>query len=213
MSKSVELLRSAPTQARSREALERFITAGEQLLSENKFEQVGISELSSLAKSSVGTFYRLFEDKEVLFRLLHERFVKETKALLDDALDPDRWQEGSVEDILRTLIQAMGTLYANKEGLLRALIIRSSSDVGFRQGLHDLNRHISEKLTPLLVSRKDEIGHRYPDLAIKFGLNVVLGTMNHQTLAGISLMKTEDLVAELADVLFCYLRTEPHVSA
>ncbi len=67
---------------------------------------------------------------------------------------------------------------------------------------------MSDKLEPLLEARKGEIGHRYPDTALKFGLNVVLGTMNHQTLAGASLMKTQDLVDELSDVLFSYLRLE-----
>ncbi len=209
MSDPVDLLRSPPTQARSREALERFIVAGEKALSENTFEQIGIAELSALAQSSVGTFYRLFTDKEVLFRLLHERFVVDTKQTLGEALDAERWENtGSAGDVLRALIEALGQLYANKEGLLRALIIRSSSDVGFRKGLHDINRHISNKLTPLLEARIDDIGHDNPEEAIKFGLNVVLGTMNHQSLAGLSVMDTPGLVDELTDVLFRYLRIQ-----
>ncbi len=206
MGKVVTALRSMPSQARSREALERFIAAGEQSLEDNAFENMSISELATMASSSVGTFYRLFTDKEVLFQLLHERFVDDARAMLDLALDEDRWEGAGAADILRELVQTLAKLYGKKEGLLRALIIRSSSDVGFRKDLHGINQHISNKITPLILARKNEIGHSKPNEAIAFGINVVLGTMNHHTLAGLKTMSMKALVRELTDVLFCYLR-------
>ncbi len=82
----------------------------------------------------MGTFYRLFKDKEALFKLLHEKFVLEANELVDKVLGPDRWvNEESAAKVLRTLIEALGSLYADKEGMLRALIIRSPSDGGYRK--------------------------------------------------------------------------------
>ncbi len=208
MSELTELLRSKPTQARSREALERFIEAGEQSLADNTFEQIGVSALAKLAKSSVGTFYRLFDDKEVLFRLLYDRFVQETKQLITDTLDEERLAGVSAAGVLSALIEALASLYCNREGLLRALIIRSSSDVGFRAGLHSLNKLMADKLTPLLDARKTEIGHPNSDEAISFALSVVLGTMNHQSLAGQSFMSNTHIVTELEELVFSYLRID-----
>lgn len=209
MPKSVELLRSPPTQARSKEALERFINAAEKALHKNTFEQASIAELAVMAKSSVGTFYRLFTDKEVLFRLLHNRLMAEAQDSISEALDAKYWKDqGSAADILEALVKTLVGMYANKEGLIRALIIRSSSDIGFRKDLHKVNQHISRKLTPLLRTRKGEIKHPKPDKAVAFGLTVVLGAMNHQSLAGISTMKNEELVRELSDLLLRYLRIQ-----
>ncbi len=206
MAKMVAVLRSEPTQARSREALERFITAGEQALSDNQFEQLSVSELAALADSSVGTFYRLFTDKEVLFQLVHDRFVHQAKAMLDEALDEDRWVGLGVADILSELVSTLARLYGKQEGMLRASIIRYSSDVGLRKDIRGVNQHISNRLTPLLESRIQEIGHPKPSEAIAFGINVVMGTMNHYTLAGLKNMTMKALVTELKDVLMSYLR-------
>lgn len=206
MAKMAAVLRSEPTQARSREALERFIAAGEQALIDNQFEQLSIAELAAMADSSVGTFYRLFTDKEILFHFLHERFVLHAKALVDEALDENRWEAADIADILSELVHTLARLYGKKEGLLRALIIRCSSDVGFRKDIQGVNQHISNKLTPLLVSRMQEIGHPKPTEAIAFGINVVMGTMNHHTLAGLKNMSMKVLVRELTDVLLSYLR-------
>ncbi len=208
MPDSLQFLRSPPTQARSKKALERFIVAGEQVLADNLFEQISISELAALASSSVGTFYRLFTDKEGLFQLLHERFVNETRSFLDETLAEKKWQAKGAADVIHGLVEALVHLYGNKEGLLRALIIRSSSDINFRNNLHGLNSHISNKLTPLLLTRKQQIGHPSPQKAVAFSINIILGTMNHNTLAGIEQMTMPSLCQELTDVILSYLRIE-----
>ena len=63
-----------PMQERSRQAFERLLQVGEQLLAENRFDEIGVADLAKLAETSVGTFYRLLKDKDTLSRLLLQRF-------------------------------------------------------------------------------------------------------------------------------------------
>ncbi|MFC6978716.1 TetR/AcrR family transcriptional regulator [Microbulbifer taiwanensis] len=66
-----------PNQARSRQALERLLAAGEKLLADNQFEEASVAEIARLAESSVGTFYRLLGDKDTLSLLLLQRFMQQ----------------------------------------------------------------------------------------------------------------------------------------
>ena len=73
-----------PTQARSKQAFEHLLQVGEQLLAENRFDEIGVADLAKLAETSVGTFYRLLKDKDTLSRLLLQRFFSDMAALEDE---------------------------------------------------------------------------------------------------------------------------------
>ena len=70
---------ASPTQARSKKALERFLNVAAELLANNQFEETGISQIAQLAESSVGTFYRLLGDKDVLLYAVHQHFVEQSR--------------------------------------------------------------------------------------------------------------------------------------
>src|SRR6218665_1362382 len=78
---------ASPTQARSKKALERFLNVAADLLADNQFEETGISQIAQLAESSVGTFYRLLGDKDVLLYAVHERFVEQSRAAIDSLVE------------------------------------------------------------------------------------------------------------------------------
>jgi hypothetical protein len=65
-----------PTQARSKQAFERLLLVGEQLLAENRFDEIGVADLGQAGGNLVGTFYRLLGDKDTLSRLLLQRFFR-----------------------------------------------------------------------------------------------------------------------------------------
>ncbi len=195
-----------PNQARSREALDRFLAAGEALLAENQYEEAGVADIAKKAESSVGTFYRLLTDKETLSLLLLQRFFTQIEALVEDTLDTEQWQGQGITDIADAFVKMFVDAYHGHAGTLRALILRASKDADFRNQVHNLNTLISARLSKLLKQRRQEITHPKPDQAIKSVTHMVLGILNQHTITGtLGGLSQRALVDELKRVFLTYL--------
>ena len=84
-----------PTQARSKQAFERLLQVGEQLLAENRFDEIGVADLAKLAETSVGTFYRLLNDKDTLSRLLLQRFFSDMVTQVEALTELHQWRSAA----------------------------------------------------------------------------------------------------------------------
>lgn len=195
-----------PHQPRSREALDRLIEAGESLLEEHAFESAAVSEIALRAGSSVGSFYRLVGNKDELLRAIHDRFLGESQEQIEAALAPGALADLDAPAVVRAFVAFLVDVYARREGLLRALIVRSSAEPEFRIGVQALNTRLEERLGLLLAPHRARIGHPRPREAIRFGVAVVLGALNQNTFAQSATAKnTPALIRELTRVLTAYL--------
>ncbi|HVL01201.1 MAG TPA: TetR/AcrR family transcriptional regulator [Dongiaceae bacterium] len=194
-----------PAQQRSKDALDRFLKAAEQALVNNQFEETGVTELAQMADSSVGTFYRLIGDKNLLLMEVHQRFIGRVKSLTDATLDPERWNGIGLEPIVSTYVSVVMDSHRQSEGLLRALIRRSSADPFFRERFHAMNNYIGGKFVALVLQRSDEINHPKPAKAAELASQVLLGAMNHNTLAGLGSLSGAALKRELTLMVCRYL--------
>lgn len=197
-------------QARSQETLERILEAAEEVVSEKGFESATVSEIVRRAKSSVGSMYARFNDKDSLLVCLHERFCEQAVATTDAALDPARWEGATIAEIFSTAIPFVVQVYRAKRGLIRAFIVRGSTDHQFAERAGRLGRAVSERLIALLMARRDEIKHPDPVLAVDFGLRMTFDTLDQATLFSdiqrmtIS-MTPQQLAEELTRVFLSYL--------
>ncbi|MEX2206873.1 MAG: TetR/AcrR family transcriptional regulator [Myxococcota bacterium] len=198
-----------PRQARSRDALEQFVRAGEELLAAHEYESAAVGEIARRAGSSVGSFYRLVGDKDRLLRAIHDRFLDDSHARLENELSEPRFAGREPAAIVRVFVATLVDIHARREGLLRALIVRSSADPEFRARVHALNDALETRLATLLSPYRARIGHPRPREAIRFGLRVVLGALNQNTFAHSPESRdTSLLVRELSRVLVSYLALE-----
>jgi AcrR family transcriptional regulator len=200
-------------QARSQETLERILDAAEEVVSEKGFDNATVSEIVRRAKSSVGSMYARFHDKDSLLVCLHERFCEQAIATAEVALDPARWDGASIADIFSTAIPFLVHVYHLKRGLIRAFIVRGSEDQAFAERGGRLSREIAERLIVLLEARGDEIKHPDPKLAVDFGLRMTFDTLDQATLfSGIQRStigySPEQLAEELARAFLSYLGVE-----
>lgn len=195
-----------PKQIRSKEALERFLSAGERLLAENRYEEAGIALLAREADSSVGTFYRLLTDKETLSLLLLQRFFTQMEQTIEYTFEPVRWNGKNVTDIAIKFINVFVDLYRGRAGTLRAVILRASKDPLFRNQVHQLNDLISHRLGGLLEARRAEITHPKPEQAINTVAHMVLGILNQHSITGtLGALSKKNLSLELTRVFVNYL--------
>jgi AcrR family transcriptional regulator len=199
-----------PQQARSRETLDRILDAAEALFSEKGFDDTPVAEVVRRAGSSVGAFYTRFEDKEGLLQALYDRFQAEAMATADASLNPDRWEGASIPEILGVVIRFLVSIYRDRTGLIRALVMRGHVNPEFHARRERLSEHVSERLKALLLARADEIRHPDPERAAVFGLMLVMDAIESALLFGemrsASLsLEDDELAAELTVAYLAYL--------
>jgi AcrR family transcriptional regulator len=208
----VEWVRSTH-QARSQETVERILEAAEEIIAEKGFDNATVSEIVARAKSSVGSMYARFADKDSLLVTLHQRFCEQAIATTDAALDPVRWEGASIGEIMSVAIPFVVHVYQLKRGLIRAFIVRGSTDRQFVERAGELGRVISERLISLLLARREEIKHPDPALAVDFGLRMVFDTQDQATLYGdvqrsATKVSSEQFSEELTRAFLSYLGVE-----
>ena len=200
-------------QARSQETLERILEAAEEVVSEKGFDNATVSEIVRRANSSVGAMYARFNDKDSLLVVLHERFCEQALATTEAVLDPARWEGAPIAEILATALPFVVHVYQKKQGLLRAFMMRGCADPQFAERASRVGREISEQMISLLMSRRDEIKHPDPVLAVDFALRATFDVMDLTTFYGdiqrSKLTLTADQLAEeLTRMFCCYLGIE-----
>lgn len=195
-----------PAQARSREALERLLATGETLLAENRFDEIGVADLAREARTSVGTFYRLLGDKETLSSLLLQRFFTDLVARIEALTEPGQWQQRSLDDFVRAMVVMFVSVNRGRQGVLRALITRSSRDADFRTRVHQLNHLVGARTVAVLAGKAASIGHPKPAQAMQVVTPVLLGILNQHTLTGsLAFLSAQELEDELVRIALRYL--------
>jgi AcrR family transcriptional regulator len=198
---------ASPTQVRSKQALERFLNVAATQLTNNTFEETGIAQLAQLAESSVGTFYRLLGDKDALLYAVHSRFVEHAQNAVDALSNELKLSQlplsGKIENFVIAVIQQ----FQGNEGLLRALIRRSSADIQFRQRFHHINTYISQAFSQLALDHANELLDPQPAQAADLAAHILIASMNYFTLVG-SFGSTPPKVipSELTRVICSYLQ-------
>lgn len=199
-----------PRQARSQETLDRILDAAESLVQEKGFDDTPVSEIVSRAGSSVGAFYSRFPDKDALLHALYERYFEQAMATADDALDPSRWENAGIDDLVRAVVAFLVVIYREQRGLIRAFVLRNHIDAAFQARRGRLSHHVSERLSALLVARGGEIRHPDPERAATFGMTLIFATLDSailfgETRSGAEALSDEDLVTELTRAFLAYL--------
>ncbi len=79
-------LRRAPTQKRSRERVERILTAAVAMIEEAGSDAMRMSDLAERAEVSIGSLYQYFPDKGAVIRTLAERYNAQGRECIEEGL-------------------------------------------------------------------------------------------------------------------------------
>jgi AcrR family transcriptional regulator len=199
-----------PQQVRSQETLERLLDAAEQLVGEKGFADTPVAEIARRAESSVGAFYARFPDKDALLHALYDRYYGQAIATADAALDPARWDGARIPEVLAAVVRFLVSIYREQSGLIRAFVVRNHTDAEFQARRERLSHYVNERLSALLLARRDEIAHPDPERAAAFGLTLVFSTLESALLfgelrSGALVLNDDDLAAELTRAYLAYL--------
>ena len=199
-----------PQQARSQQTLDRILDAAEALVAHKGFEDTSVAEIARRAGSSVGAFYTRFRDKDGLLYALYERYLEQAVATADDALDPARWRDAGVAELISAVMRFLVEIYRERSGLMRAFALRNYTDFDFRSRQERLSHYVSDKLIALLLERRQEMRHPDPEQAAAFCLTMAFATIESailfgETRSGALVLSDESLADHLIRATLAYL--------
>lgn len=162
-------------QARSRDSLSRLLKATVEVLDEDGIEGATIPRIAARANVSPGTVYRRFRDKDALLREVCLRMLEDGFRQTSEFLAVERWEGKSLKEFVRSVIALTLKGQRAHRGLLRAMLFFTIQhpDAAFVRKSAELQRKTFEDLAELLLTRRGEIRHPHPELAVKFAMLMV----------------------------------------
>lgn len=82
-----DALRRSPSQQRSRERVEKMLTAAAELIAEKGSDALRMGEVAERAGVSIGSLYQFFPDKAAVIRTLAERYNAAGRACIAEGLE------------------------------------------------------------------------------------------------------------------------------
>lgn len=200
---------STPKQARSERTLEQILAAAERLIVARGLRAVSIADIVAEAGTSVGGFYGRFRDKEELLLALHERAQQELRAEVATLLDPTRWQAATLADIVRVCVTALVRRGLDRRRLNAAFLESVAAHPEGWQRAVDFRAQLVDGVMALLLSRRGEITHPSPVLAVRFAVEAALAVVDERALfhaiEPTASLEGEALATEITRLVLSYL--------
>jgi AcrR family transcriptional regulator len=204
-----------PAQQRSRETMDRFAQAAEELLKDRPFEAISIQDIARHAGRPVGSFYARFGSKEALIPFLYERYHESLHAVFSSRLERVDWERLDLAGTVASLVDFLLGIYDERRWLIRALVLFARTRpealpadvVRRRTQLYDLP-------VAILMRHRAGIRHDDPEEAIRFGIFLVSSVAREKLLfaetphARVTPMSRRAMRDELVHVLHSYLAVE-----
>lgn len=167
-----------PRQARSEQTQRRIGEALLKLLEEREYADITTGDICARAAASPSSFYARFADKAAVLEWLRSEYFEQSRQVLGERLDAERWRGASLETVVRELMSGYVAFLRRHRHVLRAIAIENrlhpGGEVNGRS--RPLNRVSYERITALVLGRREEITHPDPEFAAAFGLTAVYAT-------------------------------------
>lgn len=166
----------APRQARSRAALQRLLSAAEDVLINDGVDEFTIARVAEHAGVSVGGVYRRFAGKEQLIEAVRQNLLARMQDAVGDAL---AGAEPSVRGVLAAFTGALGEILSVSGQVIPVILAghrvpEPPAQAG--EALAGLQQRFLDAITPY----RHEIDHPDPDRALRIAFRTVAGAAVHR---------------------------------
>jgi len=198
-----------PLQKRSREAWERILGAGVNLLSQGGYDAFTIAAVCERAEVPPRAIYARVDTKEGLFLAVYEHglaSVREQMAAVFEGLSTTEKHHGAQ---LRVIVRGFAQVFdANADFLKPVLLLSSTHPEVHRRG-STYSRELGWNFTAALQHLKPAIKHDKPELALQFCFSMVHSAVVMRTMYGpgfaIPPVTQQKFADELAEAAARYL--------
>lgn len=160
-------------QTRSQRTQVKLLDAAAELFADKGSGATTVADIAARAGCTTGAVYHHFKDKQALLFALLQRTSEEYRATIQAAVDPARWEGARCLEILRAYLEFSLEMGRNRPVTKGAAIEVAREDAGFREHLAELRSELNDGLLELMMARRDEFGHRQPETAAKFVLDML----------------------------------------
>ncbi|HEY4017135.1 MAG TPA: TetR/AcrR family transcriptional regulator [Pseudonocardiaceae bacterium] len=170
--------RRQPKQARSRELVDRILTAAGELFAGRGYPNVTTNHIAEQAGVSVGSLYQFFGDKEEILAALQDAWTARLGAELDQRLrvGPDTDLAETIDHVL----DVHATLNRKPPGLLGFLLISNAGS----DHANGVVAAIHERLVDLLALRAPELPRPRLDVVASMLVHITNGLYSVGLAAG-----------------------------
>lgn len=203
----------APQQKRSRETVERLLSAAVQLLDEFGLEGAVIPRIALAAKVSPASVYRRFVDKDALLRAAFLHMLQQSREANQKGL-AKLLLRSNLTDTTQRLMALSFAQYRQHPNLLRALsrFMDTDSDQEFIAEVRAIVTANLKTIIDILLAHRDEIAHPLPKRALQIAVITAWSAIEGIALEPTSLwhvvqpLTDKKLANELARGFVAYLR-------
>jgi AcrR family transcriptional regulator len=197
-----------PRQARSRATLERALNAGVEILEEGDWEAFTVAEVCRRAGVAVGSLYSRFPTKHALLLAVQERILARLEAEeLELFADPE-WAALGVRQTIDRAVRAVVEMFRRHHVVLSILMARGAHDPDVQRHGSASARHLGEDFERVILTKRAELNHPAPELAVEVATRLLLDTLARRITAPPGLQSTiswDVLAEELVVVVSSYL--------
>jgi AcrR family transcriptional regulator len=143
-------LRRVPTQARSRERMERMLDAGAEQIAEVGYEAATMQAIAERAETSIGSLYQFFPNKRVLFDAIARREEERERAMLDALFTPEFLSRPWTEVLDVSLQASYASVCASPSA--RAVWVQGLLTPALLDAANRYNRELARRLVQFLAS-------------------------------------------------------------
>jgi len=199
-----------PLQRRSKASLERVLDAGTTLLEEKGYEGLTVAEVSRRAGVSVGAIYARVGSKDNLIRAIHERVMARITEQHGVFADVGRWEHLPTRELIEETVREVAKIIRANGALLGVFMHRGAVDEVIARRGSASAADLATKVESLLLTRRSEIRHPDPELAVDVCFRMSFATVSRRLMYGPTFesrrpIEWDPLVAELGAACTAYL--------
>ncbi|CAE6920905.1 TetR/AcrR family transcriptional regulator [Paraburkholderia domus] len=148
---SAQPLLATPRQARSQVGLAKMLQVGRELIeASGNLDDLSINSIVEQAGTSIGAFYRRFDNKDVFFDVVQDMVLTEDLEYLRDVVEHEAaWQSDDAGTIADAVVALYVQAFRRNRGLYHASLLRSSQ----RKTTWDVVKRTNEEALKLIVPR------------------------------------------------------------
>jgi AcrR family transcriptional regulator len=202
-----------PQQDRSTLSMARMLDAAEALFAEGGDNALTVEAVVTRAKTSVGSFYGRFDDRDGLLQAMHERFLLRLGGAAHVAVAA-AGNEKTLAGALEVFLSHLFTAAHEYRNSARFFVLHRSADPNLRaQGIR-ANAVFAGIFTTLMLSHREEIAHASSATAIDVAWRMLYAALAQQMMfdgeevSGVP-MTIPALVREITGCLAAYLEAPP----
>jgi AcrR family transcriptional regulator len=169
----------APSQARSRDTMNRIYKSLGELLQTKPFDKITIANLAEDAGVATGSIYARFQDKNALIAGLHKHISEEAAKCFLQFTTPSKWEDVETGAMITSILSRVIGFYRRKHHILRAAVL---ADLPY---IYDTMTGVWQaavaRMLELLSPRMSGSSSKYREDAVRFSIRIVTSMM-HQSI-------------------------------